>query len=118
MEKYLNNSSSEKLDKIIQFIMNSKPYIRVKELKLKMKKDSSLMDLISEVKLLQKKYIKSGKDKELKSVLDKKIDILNKNRLYVEYNYYLEQVNKMIDLVNEELNAYFYSLTNSTLLEK
>ena len=118
MERYLNNNSSEKLDKIIKYIMNSKPYIKVKELKEKMKKDTSLMNLINDVKALQKTYIKSGKDKKIKKDLDEKLNHLNKNNLYAEYNYYLEQVNKMIDFVNEELNAYFHNLTNNIVLDK
>ena len=75
------------------------------------------MTLIEEVKSLQKKYIKNSYDEKVKEELNKKINKLNKDNDYLTYNYYLEKVNEMIDLVKNELNDYFENMTNNINLE-
>lgn len=112
MESYLNSKSQKALFEIINFIKNSDEYIRCSELKNRMGNDQMLLSLIDDVKKLQKKYIQSGYDERVLGELDLKLDLLNQNRDYVEYNYYLQQVNKMILLVKDELNQYFSEIVN------
>ncbi len=117
MESYLSNNSKESLEKIINYIKNTKEYQKVKEYKKKMHNKEELMTLIEEIKLLQKKYVKSSYNKKIKEELDIKLNNLNNDRDYLTYNYYLEKVNEMIDLVKNEFNDYFENITNHINLD-
>ena len=112
MEKYLSNKTQKSLEELINYIKNSYEYKECIKLKNEINKDKELMILIDEVRICQKNYVKSNYDKDKKSLLDEKVDLLNKNSLYVTYSYYLEQVNEMIKLIKNELNDYFYEVTN------
>ena len=61
-------------------------------------------------------YIKNTEDYKqvliLKEELDNKLNLLNNNKLFVTYSYHLDKVNDMIKLVKDELNEYFYEITN------
>lgn len=107
----LNKDIEESLDDIINYITNSKEYIKCIEIKKKMSKNKKLTELIEDIKKLQKKYIKEN-DESIKEKLDSKEKELNEIPIYVEYNNNLEVVNNMINLVKDELNDYFYKLLN------
>ncbi len=115
MESYLNKESRQSLNKIIEFIKTSPEYIKCNELKARMKEDEKLLELITKVKELQKKYIRNNYNQKIKEELDYHIGLLNNNNLYVLYNHYLEKVNDQIDLVKNELNDYFVKITNNIL---
>lgn len=115
MESYLNKESRQSLNKIIEFIKTSPEYIKCNELKTRMKEDEKLLELITKVKELQKKYIRNNYNQKIKEELDYHIGLLNNNNLYVLYNHYLEKVNDQIDLVKNELNDYFVKITNNIL---
>lgn len=112
MESYLSKESKKSLMDIINYIKNSEEYIKCNELKEKMKKDQQLLDLIEEVKKIQKKYIRSNHDQLIKKELDQKVEVLNNHKLYTLYNYYLEKVNIQIEIIKEELNDYFKQVTS------
>lgn len=112
MESYLNKESNIDLLEIINFIKESDDYKKCVFLKEKIKKDSDLISLIEDVKVLQKKYIRSNYKSDVKEILDKKIKDLNSNSLFISYNYYLERVNLNIDIIKSELNDYFGKLVN------
>lgn len=107
----LNKNIEKSLDDIINYIINSKEYIKCIEIKKKMSKNKELTKLIEEIKELQKKYVKENKE-SIKEKLDSKEKELNGIPIYVEYNNNLEVVNNMINLVKDELNDYFYKLLN------
>ena len=75
-----------------------------------MDKNEEICRLVSDIKKLQKKYVKSNYDDSIKEELDKLESKLNDIPIYVEYNNYLEKVNEMIDFVKDELNDYFTEL--------
>ncbi|MBR4617706.1 MAG: YlbF family regulator [Bacilli bacterium] len=112
MEKYLSNETEKSLEELINYIKNSHEYIECMKLKEKISEDKDLMLLIDDVRKSQKNYIKSNYDKDKKIILDEKIKLLDLNSLYVMYSYYLEQVNYMINLIKDELNDYFFEITN------
>ncbi len=61
--------------------------------------------------MLQKQYVKGNySDEAVKLELDLKEKRLEGIPLYIEYMNYLERVNEMINLVKDELNAYFIDL--------
>ena len=73
---------------------------------------NNLEELIDYIKNLQKKYIKSNYDSDIKLELDKLNDELNNIPLYITYSENLEKVNQMISYVNDELTDYFYKIFN------
>ena len=102
----------EKLDKVINYILNSDEYKNCISIKKKMSENEELTSLINEVKELQKRYIKSNYDSNIKNELDNKNDELNSIPIYNIYNNNLNKVNEMIDYVQDELNDYFYKVVN------
>ena len=112
MEKYLNKETRQSLDELIDLIKNSNEYKEVIRLKKEINEDKELVKLIDEVRSAQQKYIKSNYGKKEKEEMDGKIELLNNNKLYVFYSYNLDKVNDMIHIICEELNDYFYSITN------
>lgn len=100
------------LDEVILLIKNSEEYKMCISLKEKMKNNKEINELVNKVKQLQKKYVNSNYDSEIK----KKFDLTNKRLEEIPiYNIYLSnlsQVNEKIDYIKDSLNDYFYNLFN------
>ena len=77
-----------------------------------MSSNSNINSLIENIKNLQKKYIKSNYDSDIKLELDKLNEELNNIPIYITYTEYLDRVNEMISYVNDELSDYFYNILN------
>lgn len=77
-----------------------------------MAENEELSLLIKDVKSLQKKYIRSNYQEEIKKELDQKVDKLNNIPLYVSYNNELDSVNENLLVIEEELNEYFNNKLN------
>ena len=107
MENFYNS-----LDELIDYIKNTIEYKKCLELKSRMSNNSNINNLIENIKNLQKKYIKSNYDSDIKVELDKLNDELNNIPLYITYSENLEKVNQMISYVNDELTDYFYKVLN------
>ena len=80
-----------------------------------MSSNREICDLISKVKSLQKKYVRSGYDDAIKKELDSTLEKLENIPIYVIYNQNLEIVNNMISTVNEEINCYFTDKFNKSI---
>ena len=99
------------LEDLVSYIKNTSSYKNCISIKEKMDKNEEICRLVNDIKILQKKYVKSNYlDKELKNELDELEQRLNEIPIYVEYINNLEEVNKMIDFVKDELNDYFTTL--------
>lgn len=100
------------LDEVILCITESKEYEMCISLKEKMKDNEEINKLVNKVKELQKKYVKSSYNEEIK----KELDLINKRLeeipIYHIYLSNLEKVNEKIDYVKDSLNDYFYKLLN------
>lgn len=105
----------QKIDDLILFVKQSKEYQLCLEAKAKMSENKELMQLIEEVKNLQKQYIRSNNSNEIKKILDEKIHVLNEIPLFVTYNLNLEVVNQKLQVIQEELNDYFYMKLNKSI---
>ena len=103
----------EELNKVIDYITNTKEYQNTIKLKEQMDNNEELNNLIKEVKELQKIYIKD-KSSHNKEKLDEKIKLLDNYPIYKSYNENLEVVNQMISYVNDELNDYFVKVMNES----
>ena len=106
MEK-LNKS----LDEVVLCIKNSKEYKKCIELKEKMKSNDEINSLVKEIKLKQKKYIRTN-DSNILSELNELEERLNCIPIYNVYTKNLEKVNEYINYVKDELNDYFIELLN------
>ena len=106
MEK-LNKS----LDEVVNTIKNSKEYKKCIELKEKMKSNDEINSLVKEIKLKQKKYIRSNDPNILRELneLEERLDSIP---IYHVYTKNLEKVNDYINYVKDELNDYFDKLLN------
>lgn len=107
MENFYNS-----LDELIDYIKNTIEYKKCLELKNKMSSNSNINSLIENIKDLQKKYIKSNYNSDIKVELDNLNEELNNIPLYITYSENLEKVNQMISYVNDELTDYFYEVLN------
>ena len=106
MEK-LNRS----LDEVVNCIKNSKEYKKCIELKEKMNSNDEINFLVKEIKLKQKKYIRSN-DSNILGELNELEERLNCIPIYHVYTKNLEKVNEYINYVKDELNDYFDKLLN------
>lgn len=104
---------NKKLDEIVKYITMSDEYRRCIELKNKMSKNEELVNLINNIKKVQKEYVKSNFDEDFKNKLSLLEDRLNEIPIYVSYMQSLDRVNEMISYVKDELNQYFFELFNS-----
>lgn len=103
---------NKSIEELISIIINSKEYQTCLQLKEQMSENEELLSLISDVKNLQKKYIKSNYNEKVKQKLEEEDEKLKQIPIYVIYNENLEIVNQMINTINEELNQYFYDKLN------
>ena len=100
------------LDEVITCIKESDDYKECISLKKKILKNEEIMKLINNLKILQKKYIKSNYDTQVKEELDKCKEELFNIPIYHMYIESLDKVNIKIDYVKSSLNNYFDELLN------
>ena len=104
---------NKELDELVSYIKNTSSYKNCISIKEKMDSNEEICQIVKNIKILQKKYVKSNYlDKGIKIQLDELENKLNEIPIYVEYMNNLEEVNKMIEYVKDELNDYFSNLLN------
>ena len=102
MVKQLNKA----LNEVINCIRESNDYKECIRLKSLMDKNTEIKELVEKIKELQKKYIRSGYDDSIKEELDLLEERLYSIPIYDVYRRHLEEVNRRIDYVKDELNDY------------
>lgn len=107
MENFYNN-----LEEIVNYIKNTKEYKKCIELKNKMMSNSNINKLMDDIRDLQKQYIKSNYDSNIKEELDRVNEKLNCIPIYIIYCENLNVVNEMINYVNDELSDFFNKILN------
>lgn len=100
------------LEDVITCITESDDYKECIRLKSLMDNNSEVKELVSKIKDIQKKYIRSGYDDKLKEELDSLEERLYSIPIYDIYQRHLDKVNQMINYVKDELNDYFYKVLN------
>jgi len=100
------------LEDLINYIKDTDDYKKCILLKEQMDSNDDIKELIRSIKILQKKYVKSNYDENIKHELDLKNEELNDIPIFVIYNQSLEKVNFMINYVKDSLNDYFDDLLN------
>ena len=99
------------IEDVINCIKNSPEYLECIDLKKKMDNNTEITSLVKEIKLLQKKLLRTDSI-EIQEELDNKINRLNEIPIYSIYNQKLNVINEKISYVNDELNDYFYKVLN------
>lgn len=107
MEKKLSKAVSE----VVASITESNEFKECIRLKEKMNESSEIKELVDSIKKLQKKFVRTG-DEDVQRELERLQERLESIPLYDSYQKKLEEVNKKIDFVKEELNDYFYKVVN------
>ena len=100
------------LDEVINSITESDEYKTCIELKDKMSGNINITNKINKIKKLQKEYVKSNYDFNIKIKLDELNNELISIPIYKIYMDNLEIVNEKIDYLKDSLNDYFYKLFN------
>lgn len=112
----MNNKFVDKVDEIIDIIKNSDEYQKYIEVSNKMKNNKDIMNLIDEVKSLQKKLVKEeslGKDITLiDKEINNKLKLLEEYPIYLDYIYLQEDLNNSISLVKTSIEKYINNITN------
>ena len=109
MVRQLNKEILNKIDEIIKTIEESDDYFKYLDLKNKISNNKELVNLINEVKLLQKDVVHHLNKKE---ILNEKINELNNYPLYREYNNTLSEINNTYAIIENSLNNYFIKVLN------
>ena len=108
----MDNIILSKIDEIINIIKDSGEY---KKYHL-VKDNKDIMNLIDEVKLLQKKLVKEqilGNDiTSIDEEINKRINELEEYPIYLEYTYLQEDLDNSISLVKTNIENYINNITN------
>ena len=103
---------NQAIDEIVNYIKNSSEYKNILSIKKQMDTNDELNSLISSIKSIQKKYVRSEYDSKYKEELDKLNKQLNEIPIYVIYQNNLDVINQKINYIKDTLNDYFYHLFN------
>ncbi len=107
MEKKLSKAVLD----VVSSITESDEFKECIHLKEKMNESSEIKELVDSIKKLQKKFVRT-EDENVQKELERLQERLESIPLYDSYQKKLEEVNKKIDFVKEELNDYFYKVVN------
>ena len=107
MEKRL----SKAIEEVVSSITESDAFRECIRLKARMEENEEIVELVETIKKLQKKYVRTLDDdiKEEISVKQKQLDNIP---FYNSYQKKLDEVNKKIDFIKEEMNDYFDKVVN------
>lgn len=112
----MDNIILSKIDEIINIIKDSGEYKKYIEVSRKMIDNKDIMNLIDEVKLLQKKLVKEqilGNDiTSIDEEINKRINELEEYPIYLEYTYLQEDLDNSISLVKTNIENYINNITN------
>jgi Protein of unknown function (DUF964). len=112
----LNELVLEKVESLVECIKESADYVKYLEISERLKKNKEIMNIIDEVKDLQKKIVKeehNGNDFEsLEKEIEKKLNMLNSYPIYVEFTYVQEDLNNTFQNIKDILEKYISSKTN------
>ena len=114
MVNQLNKEILNKVDEIIKDIESSNEYQKYLLLKDKISNDKELIRLINEVKILQKDVVHHLNKKDL---LKEKLEELDNNPLYREYNNTISEINNTFAIIESSINNYFQNKLNQSSID-
>lgn len=110
---------NNKIEELFNTIENTKEYIEYNEIKELLINNKEIMNLIKEIKKLQKKatYEEASHQTsyhETDKLIQEKIDNLNSYPLYHEFITKKENLNDMLAFVTNIINKYLEDIINKT----
>lgn len=116
MEKSVNNLIINEVNKLVDYIKETKDYQDYLFLSNKLKENDKALEYIDKIKKLQQEIVKkevngddiTSLDNEIKELLDK----LNRIPLYIEYINKQKELNEEYQIIKNTLDDYFYELFN------
>lgn len=115
MVKYMNSILS-KTDELVNEIRKSSDYKKYIELREIIKQDKQIMGLIDEIKKIQKQIVRDKQKKSdisnLEIDLQNKLEELEQNPIYVEFNYIQNDLNNMLQTIKNLIEKHINDITN------
>lgn len=112
----MKNNILDKTDELVEYIKSSKNYKKYQELSKRVKDNKEIMDIINEIKALQKKAVRKEYNHEdvtdINKEINKKLEKLNEYPIYQEMTYLEEDLNNLFILIKERLDNYISKQIN------
>jgi cell fate (sporulation/competence/biofilm development) regulator YmcA (YheA/YmcA/DUF963 family) len=106
---------NNKIEELFNTIENTKEYIEYKEIKELLINDEEIMNLIKEIKKLQKKAThEEASHQTIYKLIQEKINNLNSYSLYHEFITKKENLNDILAFVTNTINKYLEDIINKT----
>lgn len=116
MENYMNDNILKKTDEIVEYIKNSPDYIKYQQLVKQVKSNKEIMNIIDEVKELQKKAVNKEYIKEdvaeINNKIKENIEKLNTYPIYQEMTYLQEDLDALFMTIKNMLDEYINKQIN------
>ena len=108
----MNKEILEKVDNIVNYIKESKSYQNYLKSQEILSNQKDLLEIIDNIKKVQKEFVKNPKNKELQFKLEELNNKLQDDITYNQYNEYLKEVNNMLAIFENKINKYFDDVFN------
>ena len=112
----MNELVLSKIDDIIEYIKGSDDYVKYIDIKMRLDGNKDIMNIINNIKDLQKKIVKEesigNSISALEKEIDEKIALLNSYPIYVEFSYLQEDLNNIFQEIKNRIEEYINDKVN------
>lgn len=112
----MNDNILKKADEIVNYIKNSHDYVKYQQLVTEVKNNCEIMDIINEVKKLQKEAVNKEYRKEDTTDINNQIKVnlekLSTYPIYQEMSYLQEDLNSLFMSIKNMLDDYINKQVN------
>ena len=113
MEKYITDDILEATDDLIDSILQSELYQQHVKIRQKLSQNKNVMAEIETIKKLEQQYVKENfQNEEILQLIEQKKQNLETIPLYKEYEQSLDEINRILVTIKDDLNQYFTDLCN------
>lgn len=107
-----------KILEIIEYIQTTESYQNYLKARKILEQNEKIMNLIQDIKTLQKELVKNqSKKEELDLKIKEKLNILNTEPSYLEYQTYQDEINNLLIIFENKINKYFFDVFNQVVYE-
>ncbi len=108
-----NKEINAKILEIIEYIQTTESYQNYLKARKVLEQNEKIRNLINDIKTLQKELVKNqSKKEELDLKIKEKLNILNTEPSYLEYQTYQEEINNLLTIFENKINKYFFDVFN------
>ncbi len=102
-----------KILEIIEYIQTTESYQNYLKARKILEQNEKIMNLIQDIKTLQKELVKNqSKKEELDLKIKEKLNILNTEPSYLEFQTYQDEINNLLIIFENKINKYFFDVFN------